>query len=145
MNQSDTIKLEVPAKHKYLNVVGACITSILERVEDIAESATVAYGVELAVHETCTNIVEHAYAGVNGLIHLSVTVEQSPKRLVIELKDNGRSFDPAKVPEPNLEESQVNGYGLFLMHQLMDRVDYYPQSGQNRWCLVKNLEPRIVS
>lgn len=140
MSQPDTIKLDVPATHKYLNVVGACITAILERIEGIAEMGTLAYSVELAVHETCTNIVEHAYAGVNGRIQMAISLHEAPKRLVIELQDSGRSFDPTQVPEPNLEESQVNGYGLFLMHQLMDHVDYYPQSGQNRWCLIKNLE-----
>ena len=140
INQPDEIKLDIPATHRYLNVVGACLTAILERVDGLAEAETIAYGVELAVHETCTNIVEHAYAGVNGRIHMTVSLGNTPPQLVVELQDNGRSFDPTQVPEPNLEESQVNGYGLFLMHQLMDRVDYFPQeAGKNRWRLVKNL------
>jgi serine/threonine-protein kinase RsbW len=133
------IRLELPATHKYLSVLEACISAMLERVESIPERNTLSYNVTLAVHETCTNIVEHAYAERAGTIKAILSLVDEPRRLVIDLYDTGRSFSMPEVQQPNLEEVQTNGYGLFLIHELMDEVSYHPQSGDNRWRLVKNL------
>ena len=142
MNELDTIRLDVPATHRYLNVVGACITAVLARVEGLVEPAVVAYSVQLAVHEICTNIVEHAYAGQpEGRITITLALLIEPRCLIISLHDTGRSFDPAHVPAPNLKDGQVGGYGLFLVRELMDDVSYQPQPGSNCWRLVKGLEP----
>jgi serine/threonine-protein kinase RsbW len=140
ISESDVIRLELPATHKYLSVLEACVSAMLERVESIPERNTLAYNVTLAVHETCTNIVEHAYAGRAGTIKATLSLADEPRRLVIDLYDTGRPFTmPSDIQQPNLEEVQTNGYGLFLIHELMDEVSYRPQSGDNRWRLVKNL------
>lgn len=139
ISESDVIRLELPATYKYLSVLEACISAMLERVESIPERNTLSYNVTLAVHETCTNIVEHAYAERAGTIKAILCLADEPRRLVIDLYDTGRSFSMPEVQQPNLEEVQTNGYGLFLIHELMDEVSYHPQSGDNRWRLVKNL------
>lgn len=139
ISESDVIRLELPATYKYLSVLEACISAMLERVESIPERNTLSYNVTLAVHETCTNIVEHAYAERAGTIKAILCLAGEPRRLVIDLYDTGRSFSMPEVQQPNLEEVQTNGYGLFLIHELMDEVSYHPQSGDNRWRLVKNL------
>lgn len=139
ISESDVIRLELPATYKYLSVLEACISAMLERVESIPERNTLSYNITLAVHETCTNIVEHAYAERAGTIKAILSLADEPRRLVIDLYDTGRSFSMPKVQPPNLEEVQTNGYGLFLIHELMDEVSYRPQSGDNRWRLVKNL------
>lgn len=137
---ADTIRLDLPAQHKYLSILGACVTSLLTRLESITEPAQQAYNIELAVQEVCTNIVRHAYADHTvGRIDVTLTIEQHPPRLTIDLCDEGKSFNITSVPAPNLEEGQVHGYGLFLIQQLMDEVIYEPQPGHNHWRLVKNL------
>jgi serine/threonine-protein kinase RsbW len=134
----DTIRLDLPATHKYLNVLSACLAEMLTRVEDTSDLETIVYNVQLAVHEGCTNIVDHAYEEAeNGRINVTLTLENH--RLVVELQDAGRAFNPDAVPEPRLDEPQVHGYGLFLMRSLMDEVTYSPQPGNNRWRLIKNL------
>ena len=137
---ADVVRLDLPASHKYLNVLGACLAEVLGRVEGLADPATSVYNVQLAVHEACTNVVDHAYAGrTGGRIRVTLTLATAPGRLVVELHDTGRSFDPAGVAEPRLGEPQVGGYGLFLVRQLMDEVSYEPRPDGNRWRLVKNL------
>jgi len=135
----NTVRLELPAIHKYLNVIGSCIHAMLDREQSLAERDSLFYNIELAVHEACTNIVEHAYAGITGQIELAFTLTEDPRQFVIELHDRGQSFNLADVVAPNLEQPQTNGYGLFLVHQLMDEVTYYPEPGNNRWRLVKKL------
>lgn len=133
----NTVRLEIPATHKYLNVIGSCIHAMLDREQGLAERDSLFYNIELAVHEACTNIVEHAYAGISGRIELTFTLFEEPRQFIVELRDRGQSFNLADVATPNLEQPQTSGYGLFLVHQLMDEVTYHPEPGNNRWRLVK--------
>jgi serine/threonine-protein kinase RsbW len=135
----DVVRLEIPASFSYLNVLGACVRSFFTTVAAESELNGVAYNVELAVHEACTNIVEHAYAGISGRIEITMSLIREPHQLVVELHDSGRSFQLPEVTQQDFSEPQISGYGLFLIHQLMDEISYHPQSGDNRWYLVKNL------
>lgn len=137
---SELIRLDLPATHKYLNILGACISELLTRVEDVAERDAITYNLQLAAHEACANIIDHAYEGAVGCrILVTIILADCPRRLIIELHDTGCSFDPATVPAPNLDEAHDHGYGLFLMHSLMDEVTYTSRPEGNHWALVKHL------
>lgn len=138
-NTLDLIRLDIPASYSYLNVLGACVRTFFDVAAGKSDNSGLAYNVELAVHEACTNIVEHAYAGIPGRIEIVLSLIKEPRRLVVELHDSGRSFKLPEVTNRDFSEPQVNGYGLFLIYQLMDEIEYLPQSGDNRWYLVKNL------
>ncbi|MCB8987612.1 MAG: ATP-binding protein [Ardenticatenaceae bacterium] len=111
---------------------------MLDREQALKEQDSLFYNIELAVHEACTNIVEHAYAGISGRIEIAFTLSEEHRQFIIELRDRGQSFNLADVQSPDLEQPQTSGYGLFLVHQLMDEVSYFPEPGNNRWRLVKN-------
>lgn len=107
----------------------------------VAESARQAgfsdrdiYAIQLAADEACTNIIEHAYGqDPSGQIEIDCQLLQDEFKIVI--RDRGKSFDPARVPEPklNVELSQrkIGGLGMYMMRRLMDKVDYHtsPQEG----------------
>jgi serine/threonine-protein kinase RsbW len=139
INTLDVIRLDIPASYNYLNVLGACVRTFFDVAEGKSGHSGLAYNVELAVHEACTNIVEHAYGGIPGRIEIILSLIKEPRRLVVELHDSGRSFKLSEVTNRDFTEPQINGYGLFLIYQLMDEIEYLPQSGDNRWYLVKNL------
>jgi serine/threonine-protein kinase RsbW len=107
------------------------------------DSQTV-YAVQLAVDEACANIIEHAYGGEGGG-EIECTCEVSPARLRLVLRDSGRSFDPASIPPPDLdselEQRQVGGLGLFLIHKIMDEVRFEFGEGGNTLTLVKHMDP----
>lgn len=136
-DKSNVVRLEIPATYNYLNLLGACVRAFFAIAE--GKSDGLAYNVELAVHEACTNIVEHAYAGLPGRIEIILSLFRDPRRLVVELHDSGRSFKLQEISQPDFNEPPVSGYGLFLIYQLMDEIQYQPQSGDNHWYLVKNL------
>lgn len=92
------------------------------------------YSIQLAADEASTNIIEHAYAGVeNGRIEIDCNITGDDLKIVI--RDNGKSFDPSSVPEPNvkadLTERKIGGLGMYLMRKLMDDVSYesLPEGG----------------
>lgn len=139
-NEATSIKLEVPANHKYLNVIGACINAMLDRIDTQSDRKSLKYNMELALHETCTNIIEHAYADKAGAIKIEFRLLPEPMRLLINLHDTGKPFDNLQeIPQPSLDEPQIRGYGLFITQQLVDEVKYFSENGSNRWQLMKRL------
>jgi serine/threonine-protein kinase RsbW len=139
-NKATQIRIELPATFEQLAVIDGCVRALVAAIPDLPDRELISYNVELAVHETCTNIVEHAYAGQSGRIQAEITLESDPRRLVVDLYDSGRAFDLTAVPPPNLDEPQEAGYGLFLVRHLMDAVKYESKEGKNHWRLIKNLK-----
>ena len=122
------IRLNLPANHKYLNVLGACIVSTLERANGPENDVT--FNVQLAAQEISTNIIKYAYAGEPGCIDVTITLKmrQSPRQLVVETADTGpHTFIPSQVPEPELMGE--GGRGLYLVCRLMDDIVYCSREG----------------
>lgn len=135
MHEPHVVCLDIPASHKFLGIVSACLGELLSHYE--VDSA-VLYQVQLAVHETCTNIVDHAYPPENdGRIWITLSLAEQKRGLTIDVRDAApKTFELKVRPEPTLE--QERGRGLFLIQKIMDEVYYHPETGNNRWRLVKN-------
>lgn len=140
MEYGATIRIDLPATYKDLNVLSACIEALLARVEGIADRERVVYAAQLAAHETCTNMIDHAYAGAPGeRILAALTLCAGPRRLLIELEDHGRPCDPDTIGDPDLSGPRESGYGMFLIRNLVDEVAYVRTADGNRWSLTKLL------
>ena len=87
------------------------------------------YAVELSMDEACTNVIEHAYEGMEGG-EIECTCDTDDKNLTIIIHDHGKSFDPSAIALPDLEADldsrPVGGLGVFLMKKLMDEVRFEP-------------------
>ncbi len=94
---------------------------------------------ELAAGEAISNAIEHG-CRLRGFFEVRCRFDGTS--LIIEIKDRGQGFNaPAEpLPGPN---SNLRGWGLFLMKSLLDRVTYFesgtgvrlemslPAAGQN--------------
>ena len=94
---------------------------------------------ELALDETVSNVIRHGY-GVGAPGEIEVAVEVGADRVGLEIRDRARPFNPlVEVPEPDLfariEERPRGGLGVYLVRQVMDRVDYSYEKGENRLIL----------
>ena len=139
MSDAHIVRLEIPATHLHLRLLGPCISTLIDGPDSAATPSPTAYNVHLAVHEACANIVDHAYAEIaGGRIGLTFTCHDS-RSFVVDLHDTGRSFNLDDAAEPDLAVPQTEGYGLFLVRALMDEVVYEPQDGDNHWRLVKQI------
>jgi serine phosphatase RsbU (regulator of sigma subunit)/putative methionine-R-sulfoxide reductase with GAF domain/anti-sigma regulatory factor (Ser/Thr protein kinase) len=87
------------------------------------------YAVELSMDEACTNVIEHAYEGMDGG-EIECTCDTDDKNLTIIIHDHGKSFDPSTIALPDLDADldsrPVGGLGVFLMKKLMDEVRFEP-------------------
>lgn len=85
-----------------------------------------AFACELACDEAATNVYSHAFEGQPGRVQFTLWREAG--KFVIQLRYRGKSFDPSRVPEPELDaplgQRPTGGLGLYFMRQLMDQVTF---------------------
>ncbi|MFY9720709.1 MAG: ATP-binding protein [Candidatus Cybelea sp.] len=75
-------------------------------------------GFELACGEALANCVEHG-----GGPTLSVDCWLEGRRLIAEIRHEGQGFEPPqRVGAP--PEGAPRGYGLFIMHEVLDGVEF---------------------
>ena len=92
-------------------------------------SAHVAYAVNVSVDELLTNTISYGYEDDEPhTIELSVSVDASG--IVVEIVDDGigHSASSSSFPEPVLQnildEQSLDEPGFFLLHQMMDSVEF---------------------
>ena len=136
MTASFAWELTVAAETYNLSDIAEFIGACCQRVHVQADDA---FCIELAVEEAATNIIEHAYGGEAGDLHLRCWVYGED--FYVELRDWGKAFDPEAVPPPNLSdklaERPLGGLGLFFMRQLMDEVNFSFTEEGNRLVMIK--------
>ena len=99
------------------------------------------YSIQLAADEASSNIIEHAYAGVqDGKLEVECNIFDGGMKIV--MRDRGKPFNPSSVPEPNvnadLAERKIGGLGMYLMRKLMDEVTYVSSlDGGNTLTMIK--------
>ncbi len=77
----------------------------------------------VAVNEACANIHRHAYCGrEDGAIEFQLEVRESI--LSLRIRDYGSRFRLEAYQQPDLEHPTEGGYGVFLIRELMDEVEY---------------------
>ena len=142
MIPENTVQLDLPARLEYLGVLNVVLGELLQnQVDHLPDADHIVYSVQLAAQEACTNIVRHAYQGDSGgRIRTSIALVEDPLRIMVRLVDTGQWFDIDSVPDPDLGNPQVHGYGLFLIRQIMDEVTYQRDGEGNVWHLVKYLQ-----
>jgi serine/threonine-protein kinase RsbW len=91
--------------------------------------------VELALSEVITNIAKHAYDHQTGELSGQISLQENG--VVLDLYDNGESFDPSSLPEIDFDEAHTGGYGIHIVRQIMDEMDYSSKDGKNHWHLAK--------
>ena len=130
-------KLRIPAEEVHLSQVREFITEISSSLGFDAKDIN---SIKLAVDEGCTNIIRHAYRGVeSGFIDILAIVK--PTAVSFVLIDEGKSFDFKRASDPNLQTymriGKKGGLGIFLMKKLMDDIEYHVTNRGNELWLTK--------
>lgn len=95
----------------------------------------------LASDEALANVVQHAYRGGRGVLHLYASYQPERDKVTVTVVDHGRW-------RPMLVLCQRRGFGLMLMRRLADKADVI--TGPNgttvrlSWAKVRNVEARTV-
>lgn len=91
------------------------------------------WAIELALGEALANVIRHGYDGRSDLnIELVLSIDE--EKLEIEIHDSARPFERDSVSVPPLDVPRTGGYGLHLIDELMDEVEY---AGDDRGGLLR--------
>jgi PAS domain S-box-containing protein len=101
---------------------------------------TSTWELELAVNESASNIIKHAYHGRSDQrIHLEA--EAFPDRVSVVLEHLGEPFVPGSIPHAT-DRARDSGFGTHLIAHTMDEVRHErDERGRNRIALVKKRRP----
>jgi sigma-B regulation protein RsbU (phosphoserine phosphatase) len=130
----EVTRLAIPAAFGALETVTRLIHAVLQ-----GHRMELRDRVALAVHELCVNIVHHAYAGSKGTIDLEVRHGKNILEIILHDTASNRYQRPDKIVMPNPDDMPQGGWGMSILHQVMDDVRYEGLSTGNRWHLVKRI------
>lgn len=125
----------------------ANLARVADFVADAAEKGRLSQkqsdDVQMAIDEAVTNVMEHAYEGrSDGPIAIQLRVDTN--ELLVEIRDEGKEFNPKKIKKPNtkssLAERSIGGLGVFFMKKLMDKVEFSRDAHGNLTRMVKKLK-----
>ena len=127
-NQTEK-QISVSAEIKQLSRVLNFITTELKKTDYESE---IQNKIEMASEEIFTNIADYAYENEPGKVNIAVSAADGIK---ITFEDNGKPFNPTEYPAPDLEkplkDREIGGLGLFLVKQVMDKVEYTRENDKN--------------
>jgi anti-sigma regulatory factor (Ser/Thr protein kinase) len=105
------------------------LESVRRRVERFALEAGFdaeqAGHVMLAVDESLTNIIRHAYRGVTDR-PIELEMSNRAGELQVRIRDHGRWTDPERFEGRDLDDPRPGGLGMHIMRKCMDDVQYLP-------------------
>jgi serine/threonine-protein kinase RsbW len=92
------------------------------------------YDLMLAADEAATNIIEHSMPHTD--VVLSCTSDGVVRALLVEIQysssDTFRPSPPTAIEiGDRIRQRERGGLGLYLMHRLVDSIDYLHEGGRN--------------
>lgn len=137
------VRLSVLSTPAHLSVVRAAVEAMC-RVIGFDEERTT--HVLLSVGEAMTNIIRHAYGGADDE---PIEVELTPLKgaagpgLRVRLRDRGQKAPPVKLVAPPPAELRPGGFGVRIMKDCMDSVNYRrAEGGGTVLTMIKRLRGR---
>ena len=96
----------------------------------------------VALDEVLSNVVR--CSGASG-IAVDMHFSRSPRSVALSISDDGKPFDPLRVPPPDTslapEDRPIGGLGLLLLRKTMDELAYRYLHGRNILTLRKSFAP----
>jgi serine/threonine-protein kinase RsbW len=123
------------------------IEQVCQIVQDFSKQHSISdeiiFTVHLALDEILTNIIRYGYSdNADHLIDIEYML--SNDHLNLKIVDDSNPFDPESAPPPDidagLKERKIGGLGIYLIKNLVDKIDYSSKNGKNTLILTKHFE-----
>lgn len=104
------------------------VASLLVKIDQWSVDEHTAFNIKLSLHEAIINAVKHGNQ-LDPDLSVQVDIAKQGGQLVIQVNDQGAGFDFTSIPDPITPENleKLNGRGLFLIQNAMDRVEFTDQ------------------
>jgi serine/threonine-protein kinase RsbW len=101
------------------------LDELLQQLETLHWARRDIFGVHLAVDEALVNAILHGNA-LDDAKHVRFCCRLSPRKVRVEITDEGPGFDPASLPDPT-DPSHLDrprGRGVMLMRAFMSHIEF---------------------
>jgi len=117
-----TITENIPSK---LELIPKVILKIIDGIKPAIEEREL-FNIKLSLEEALVNAIKHGNK-LNPDLTVTVVAELNRDILRIKIQDQGKGFDFLKVPNPTANDNlhKTSGRGIFLIKNLMDRVEFF--------------------
>lgn len=136
-DREETFALELPSD---LAVIEQTVSYLANRCRAYNfRGSRLSLNFRVGVTEALANAILYGN-GHDPRKRVCVAVELSEACVVVEVRDEGEGFDPARVPDPTLPENlhRPGGRGIFLIRNLMDEVEYSRDGNAVRMVLYRD-------
>lgn len=133
--ETKEINLVLPVKSG-MELIAAKLTDKLGKVKGFDKKTI--DEIKLATIEACLNAFEH---GVSDEKSIKVDFFCSEKKIDVIVQDYGKGFDPKRISSPEIAEklksNSKRGWGIKIINQLMDKVDFISNSNGTKVIMTK--------
>ena len=135
MKKNPTVELKLPVL-KDVELVATQSSEVIAKHMNLSEEKSAE--ISMALIEACINAFEHSETKTEIFINFII----SDDSLTIKVIDKGKGFDASSIPLPDIDDKLVSdkkrGWGLMLIKELMDNVDYESDHTGTTLTMVKN-------
>ena len=137
MKKNPTVELKLPIL-KDMELVATHTSDVVAKHMNLSEEKSAE--ISMALIEACINAFEHSETKEDIYIHFII----SDENLTIKVIDKGVGFDASAIELPNIDQKitdeRKRGWGLMLIKELMDKVDYESDNTGTTLTMTKNKE-----
>ncbi len=116
------VELTIPIIHD-MELAATKTAEVVSKHMGLSEEKTAE--ISMALIEATINAFEHSKSKTSNVV-IHFTIQEDT--LIIKVTDQGKGFDKSKVAVPNIEEklssNYKRGWGLQLIQELMDTVEF---------------------
>ncbi len=137
MNQIVTLTLQADLRYLRIASITACNVAEIF-ADDTCTTGNIAefcHAYELSVSEAFTNSVRYADP-LQSEKQVTIHFSSNNSALAVSIIDTNPQFNP-ETQAPDINSYPEGGYGLFLIHRLMDTVSYIRKDGANMLTMTK--------
>lgn len=136
-NQSTSIELKIPALPN-MELVATNAVDVIAKHMGLSEQK--AAELSMALIEATINAFEHAKSDKDVFVHFIMNGD----KLIVKVIDQGSGFEEADVALPDIDqkvdnESNKRGWGISLIKELVDVVQFDSNQNGTTVTMVKNL------
>jgi serine/threonine-protein kinase RsbW len=117
-----TVELDIPSSIGMLETADVLVEHVAATAGFDLDSSQ---AIQVALYEALVNAIVHGN-DEDETRRVNVELAARAEGLAVRVRDEGRGFDPSRVPNPLAPESlcKPSGRGIFLMRMLMDEVAF---------------------
>ncbi len=140
---ANQVEMSIPSDLVFERVVRAAAQEIGRQIGFSEEKLA---DLTLAVSEAVTNAIEHGNR-LQQEVHVGIIFSLEADHLVVRVIDQGEWSEPPPIrtrgiTEEAIEQGELRGLGLYLIHQLVDRAEFCSTEEGNVFTMWLHISPR---